>query len=92
VLARAYGYDSKEWIGHTVELSLGNYVDKKTGETKENIVIKAISSRDGNSNSGEPQRADPAKLAKDLNDEIPFAIAVMLTPALCFLLSGGLSL
>jgi hypothetical protein len=72
VLARAYGYESKEWIGHTVELSLGNYVDKKTGETKENIVIKTISSRDGNSNSGEPQRADPAKLAKDLDDSIPF--------------------
>ena len=41
-------------------------------ETKENIILKAISPRDGNRNSGEPQRVDPAKLAKDLSDEIPF--------------------
>ena len=72
VMARAYGYNSNDWVGHTIEMSLGNYVDKKTGETKENIVIKAISSRDGNSNSGEVQRADPAKLAKALDDDLPF--------------------
>src|SRR6516165_4543286 len=72
VLARAYGYNSDDWIGHVVELSLGSYTDKKTGETKETIIIKAISSRDGNSDSGEPQRADPAKLSKDLDDQIPF--------------------
>jgi hypothetical protein len=69
VLARAYGYNSDEWIGQIIELSLGTYVDKKTGETKENIVIKAISSRDGN---GEVQRVDPATLAKALDDSIPF--------------------
>jgi len=72
VLARAYGYDSDDWKGHTVELSLGTYVDKN-GETKENIVLKAISPRDSTGNSGEPQRADPAKLAKDLDDQIPFS-------------------
>jgi len=88
VLARAYGYNSDDWRGQTVELSLGSYTDRKTGEIKETILIKAIS-RDGN---GEVPRADPAKLAKDLSDEIPFVIAIMLAPALCFLLSGGLSL
>ena len=72
VLARAYGYDSKEWIGQIVELSLGTYTDRKTGEEKETIIIKAISSRDGNANNGEPQRVDPVKLAKDLDDQIPF--------------------
>ena len=72
VLARAYGYNSDDWIGHVVELSLGSYTDKKTGETKDTIIIKAISSRDGNSDSGEPQRADPATLAKALDDSVPF--------------------
>jgi len=72
VLARAYGYDSEDWKGHTVELSLGTYVDKKTNETKETVLLKAISPRDGNGNSGEPQRVDPAKLAKDLDDSLPF--------------------
>ena len=91
VLARAYGYNSDDWRGQTVELSLGSYTDRKTGEEKDTIVLEAISSRDGSDNGG-PQRADPAKLAKDLSDEIPFVIAIMLAPALCFLLSGGLSL
>ena len=72
VLARAYGFNSDDWLGHVVEMSLGTYVDKKTDETKETVILKAISSCDGNGNSGEPQRADPAKLAKDLDDQIPF--------------------
>jgi hypothetical protein len=80
VLARAYGYETNDWRGHTVELSIGSYTDKKTGETKDTILAKAISSRDGdgNSNSG---WVDPAKLPApmkkrtlkgDLDDEIPF--------------------
>jgi|SRR6516162_2123164 hypothetical protein len=72
VMARAYGYDSKDWIGHVVELSLGSYVDKKDGQTKDTVDLKPITPRDGASNNGGPQRTDPAKLAKDLNDEIPF--------------------
>ena len=71
VLARAYGYNDKDWIGHIVKLSLGTYTDRKTGEEKDTIVLEAISSRDGSDNGG-PQRADPAKLAKDLDDSIPF--------------------
>jgi hypothetical protein len=77
-LARAYGFESKDWIGHVVELSLGTYIDKKDGQTKETIILKAISPRDG-SNNGGPQRADPAKLPApvqrtlkdELDDEIP---------------------
>jgi hypothetical protein len=72
VLARAYGYDSEDWKGHAVELSLGTYVDKKDGQTKETVILKAISQRESGGNSGEVQRADPAKLAKDLDDQIPF--------------------
>jgi hypothetical protein len=76
VLARAYGYETDDWRGHTVELSLGTYTDKN-GEAKDTIILKAISSRDGSANGG-PQRVDPAKLpppvaAKDMDDEIPFS-------------------
>jgi hypothetical protein len=79
-LVRAYGYESEDWKGHLVELSLGSYVDKKTGETKETIILKTITSRDGGGNNGSPQRADPAKLPapvkrdrkSDLDDDIPF--------------------
>lgn len=73
-LAKAYGYESDDWRGHVVELSLGSYVDKKDGETKETIVLKAITPRDGSSNGG-LQRTDPAKLPKskdDLDETIPF--------------------
>jgi hypothetical protein len=76
VLAKAYGFESEDWRGHVVELSLGNYVDKKDGQTKDTVILKTITSRDGTSNNGGPQRADPAKLPKtvdkDLDDEVPF--------------------
>jgi hypothetical protein len=80
VLARAYGYETDDWRGHIVKLSHGTYSDRKTGETKDTIIIEAVSSRDGTGNSG-VQRMDPAKLpapvarrtlADDLDDEIPF--------------------
>jgi hypothetical protein len=61
VLARAYGWESNDWLGHTVELSRGTYIDKKTNEEKGTVVLQAISTRDG-SNNGGPQRVDPAKL------------------------------
>jgi hypothetical protein len=79
-LARAYGYETDDWRGHTVKLSLGSYVDKKTGETKENIVLETISSRDGDGN-GNSGWVDPAKLpapvAKrslkdDMDDDLPY--------------------
>ena len=77
VLAKAYGFESEDWRGHVVELSLGSYVDKKDGQTKDTIILKTITSRDGSSNNGGPQRADPAKLPRsadkdDLSDEVPF--------------------
>jgi len=83
VLAKAYGFESDDWVGHLVELSLGSYTNKD-GETKEIIILKPITSRDGSSSNGGPVRADPATLPKlpepeppksfgdDLNDEIPF--------------------
>src|SRR5262249_54514181 len=73
-LAKAYGFESDDWRGHIVELSLGSYVNKD-GETKETIVLKPITSRDGSSNGSGQQRTDPAKLPKlkdDLSDDVPF--------------------
>jgi hypothetical protein len=75
VLARAYGFESEDWRGHVVELSLGSYVDKKDGETKDTVILKTISSRDGNGSNSGPQRVDPAnlpKLSDDLSDDVPF--------------------
>jgi hypothetical protein len=76
VLARGYGFETDNWRGHVVELSLGHYTNKD-GEEKETIVLKTITSRDGNAANGGPQRTDPAKLPMpsrkdDLDDEIPF--------------------
>jgi hypothetical protein len=71
-LGRAYGHESEDWRGHMIELSHGTYT--KDGEEKGMVILKTISSRDGNANGG-PQRVDPAKLPKpkdDMNDEIPF--------------------
>lgn len=82
-LARAYGFDDAIWIGHLIRFELATYTNKD-GETKEIIILKPITSRDGSSSNGGPVRADPATLPKlpepeppksfgdDLNDEIPF--------------------
>jgi hypothetical protein len=75
-LAKAYGFESDDWRGHVVELSLGSYTNKD-GEKKEIINLKPITARDGSSSNGGPQRADPATLPKlspkdDLSDDIPF--------------------
>ena len=77
-MLKAYGYESNDWIGHMVELSLGTYTDKD-GVEKETVDLKPVSSRDG---SGEgPQRVDPAKIllpppkgsaADDMDNEVPF--------------------
>ena len=76
VLAKAYGFESEDWRGHVVELSLGTYTDKKDGQIKDTVILKTITSRDGSSNNGGPQRADPAKLPrtvdKDMDDSVPF--------------------
>jgi hypothetical protein len=64
VLTRAYGYQDTDWIGHTIELFIGTYTNKD-GEQKENIQVKAISSRDQKEDVKPP-------LNKDLDDDIPY--------------------
>jgi len=64
VLTRAYGYEDSDWIGHTIELSIGHYTNKD-GEQKENIQVKPITSRDQKGEVTPPRNQDP-------NDQIPF--------------------
>ena len=64
VLTRAYGFQDRDWIGHTIELSLGNYVNKD-GEHKETIVLKTVSARD-------EKEEVKAAVHKDLDDDVPF--------------------
>jgi hypothetical protein len=74
VLCKAYGANSEDWLGHVVEFLLGTYPDRESGENKETVNLKAISSRNGVGNADTPQRVDPAKLPKPNDDinEIPF--------------------
>lgn len=64
VLARSYGFEDTDWVGHVIELSISTYTNRD-GEEKETIVVKPISARD---DASKPQ----LPLKKDLDDEIPF--------------------
>jgi hypothetical protein len=59
-LARAYGRESKDWIGKQVELTLGEV--EYQGQLQESIIIKPISLRIENKAPPKP----------DLDEEIPF--------------------
>jgi hypothetical protein len=80
VLCRAYGFNSDDWVGHTVELSIGTYVDRQDGETKDTVMLKAISSRDDSGANGSQPSKPPAPPTStllpakrdDMSDEIPF--------------------
>jgi hypothetical protein len=79
VLNRAWGYESEDWIGFEVELSLGHYLDKKTDPPteKECIAIRAISPAKATGNGGvaskDGAQGGPVSLRRALDDEIPFA-------------------
>jgi len=92
-LCKAYGTNSDDWRGHTVEFSLGHYKDWSADppEEKETVLLKPVSLRD-ESNSGGLQRVDPATLPalKDnLSDEIPFVLAFLIISAVAWLVAGG---
>jgi hypothetical protein len=63
VLTRAYGYEDSDWIGHIIELSVGNYTNRD-GDIKENIIVRPISTRE--------ERDPKPAISKDLDDSIPF--------------------
>jgi len=51
VMNKAYTTESDNWLGHVIELSLGTYTNKDD-ETKETVVLKPISLRQGVANDG----------------------------------------
>lgn len=77
VLNKAWGYDSENWLGQEVELSLGHYTDKKTDPPteKECINIRAVSPAKSGANSGAPVTALSKAGAGNrggMDDEFPF--------------------
>jgi hypothetical protein len=77
VLNKAWGYESENWLGQELELSLGHYTDKKTDPPteKETIVVRAVSPTKQDANGGAPNKAiaSGGSLRSALDDDIPFA-------------------
>jgi hypothetical protein len=77
ILNKAWGYSSAGWLGQELELSLGHYIDKKTGTEKETIDVRAVSPRKeiaaGNGSGTEVVASKPVSLRKEMDDDIPFA-------------------
>jgi hypothetical protein len=77
-LSKVFGFDDEGWRQKTVELSLGTYIDKEDGQTKETVVLKTISSRDssgGGNGSTSPTPPTTTLLPPkrdDIDDSIPF--------------------
>jgi hypothetical protein len=72
-LRKAYGADSDDWIGHTVELFLGEI--EYQGKMQAAILVRPISKAESDEQPAEPvKRKKPAKKSSsdDLDDEIQF--------------------
>jgi hypothetical protein len=72
VLNRAYTTESDNWLGQTIELSLGHYTDFRDGKEKETVVVRPISVRQPSSDNGGAQTEPSVLRRDDLDDEIPF--------------------
>jgi hypothetical protein len=73
VLARAYGTDSKDWIGKEVELSLGE--TEYQGQPKASVLVKPISPPIKKAVPNDPpikKKAVPVDPSMD--DEVPFRV------------------
>jgi hypothetical protein len=74
-LSKAWGSESDNWRGQTVELSLGHYKDWRTDppEEKETVVVRAISAQQPTADNG-GARPLPAPMSRvsSLDDEVPF--------------------
>jgi hypothetical protein len=67
-LINAYGEDSRDWIGNTVELFLGTATFN--GEERESVVVRPVSpSKLVESRMPAPKSSRPAN---DMSDNIPF--------------------
>jgi hypothetical protein len=68
-LARAYGRNSDEWVGKTIELFIG--LTEYRGEQQDSILVRPVSSSAA-LEPGEEAASAPRRLSSDLDDEIPF--------------------
>jgi hypothetical protein len=76
-LIRHYGAESNDWRGKEIELDVEDYVDERTNETKQMIVLKPISPPLSSEEKApvKPQAKAKSKRGNsgdDLNDSIPF--------------------
>jgi hypothetical protein len=74
-LNKAYGWNSDDWIGQTIELSLGHYKDWRADppEEKETVVVRAISARQPSPDNGGAKATPVVQSSRRaLDDEIPF--------------------
>ena len=82
-LIKAWGYESKDWIGQELELLLGTYKDWDSDPPadKDTVKVRAISpAKTADSNGGTASKPSlppsrmvaPRTAAEDMMDEIPF--------------------
>jgi hypothetical protein len=77
ILNKAYGWESDNWLGQVIELSLGHYKDWRGDqpEEKETVVVRPISLREPSADNGgtKATRAAPRPPVRDtFGDDIPF--------------------
>jgi hypothetical protein len=68
ILSLAYGFDSKDWIGHLIELYAGQgpYEDKMV----DMVLVRTISKAEKGEQASEPIRKTPTKSIDPLDEEI----------------------
>jgi hypothetical protein len=66
ILIKAYGPNSKDWTGKTIELFIGTATYNK--EERESVVVRPISP------AKQPEAPTPAPPKADMNDDIPFEV------------------
>jgi hypothetical protein len=75
-LQKAYGTESADWLGRTVELSLGHYKDwdKDPPEERETVVLRPVSVRQPSADNGGMKAIAPMRPAvrNSLDDKPPF--------------------
>jgi hypothetical protein len=75
ILCKAWGWNSEDWLGQEIELSLGHYKDWRADppEEKETVIAKALSAKKPSAGNGDAKPL-PAPMSRrgDMDDEIPF--------------------
>jgi hypothetical protein len=71
ILARAYGRDSRGWVGQTIELFIGK--TEYRGEEQDSVLVRPVSPPIAAEKRGSPEPSSgPASSSRELDDEIPF--------------------